>query len=1010
MANKKQTSVPILGIDTASPDHNVKDGKCSDLHNLRYSAGAWRNVHPFIKKQDIQHTDVHIIYHHPADADNRYIATSKNGQRTETYYAWKQNDGYSYLFSLIEPEQIKVGDPLYIQDDLDDDPSHFVESSKVLSVNTDGSISCHTDVWNGAYYYAWSHNALVGGEKETRYTLSNTPQVGDDVFRYTDDNHAPEVVGTVASVEADMSSIAVDFGYSVVAEWAQDEDGNKLMEWFETKTLHMSHTGYTYHKVVNIDGVWLCVVEIKDGVAEIVQILQGCIDGVEYKVSHFGKVLIISDSGEYKFKFYILNNDGYSATSIDGCLCKLSMSHGIDRISAGATLKVVNNNATYRVTEPLCSLDKTTVYFPDTQDDLWRGEIAVFAAARSSDGGILYTTPVQIFNTVQELGGVLSDERITNYIDGLKQDKVYVVRNVPAPATTGSITTIAAYSGSSQRFTNAGVTITIPKGLGSSLIIDNIAIYSTRLYPLLVATELYFIQKAELPNEPFYLLKTIPVTDFKDATYRFTIISSDLSNIENSVLYEPTQTANNVFGTDLFEYNNRLHILGTTYIPNRIDIQSVKTETAESEDNIYRRCIIAEYTRDSETYYSISSVDAYSAKFPHETTQTKAAAKNQGILLTFPGKITNLSFAGKTASGEYVICAKYKMAYSSSLNISYYIGQPAMPSGLNKYEDIILPAASEVENKPQSLPETTVAIPESNRIQVSDNNNCFVFPFENSYRIGSQTNKIIAANSAAIEMSDAKFGEFPLYVFTDEGIFTMQSGTDTLYSAIIPIAYDKAVNPNTLAVNYNVLFVTARGLMALSSNGIVCISAELNSKDNLMPEFLRTAKPVRLPKYNEVMVVNESNDSAYIYSLDNKVWSTRDIELGNILNNNEMITDDEIIDITDETDTSQPTPFVIDTRQVKLGTMELKRAETVIIRFESTIDQNINIEIYGSINLKSWILIRAAEITTNKDIIIRRVPMSVKYLRFRIFGTATDNIKIMPIDIEYYLRMLHRMR
>lgn len=1021
MADKKQTSVPILGIDTASPDHNVKDGKCSDLHNLRYSAGAWRNVHPFIKKQPILKTGYNIIYHHPADVDNNYIAIGDPLGGT-IYYAWVLRNEETTIYSLKRPNKILRGDELYIKTD----DGKFEKSGFVQRVTQTDGITTIYKINDRPQNDMFAYNIV--GTTFHCYARSEFVKKDDILYSYTERDGWTSV-GKVEHLSLINGNIQIVAMFD--KEQPEDSDvvvtraiaRNPLEDWSEEENMPLYKDGYIYTENRNdvaLGNKSFLVINVspETGAISVKQELQKYIDGVEYKVSHFGKVLIISDSSEYKFRFYILNNDGYTATSIDGCLCKLSINSYSIVASNNASLKVVNNNSIYRVTEPFCSLDKTTLYFSNTQDDLWRGEIAIFAAARSSDGGILYTTPIQIFNTALAIDKNSTEERVTDYIDGHRQDNYYVVNDAPAPPIVGSLSNIATYCGTSQLFTDALVSITIPTELENSQIVDNIALYCTRLYPLFLADEQYFVQTAELPNEPFYLLKVMPVNDFfnhkesyiPDASYNLIIKSSDLNNIENSVVYEPTQTINNVFGSNLFEYNNRLHILGTTYTPTRLDIQSIITEPTESDDNIYRRYIIVEYTRNSKTYYSIFPIDAYSAKFPYESADTKAAAQNQGFLLTFAGKIVSLAFAGKTSSGEYVICAKYKMSYSSSLNISYYIGQPILPSYLNKYADIVLPAASEVENEPRPIVDTKYIL-DSNRIQVSESNNCFVFPFENSYRVGSESNKIIAANSAAIEMSDAKFGEFPLYVFTDEGIFTMQSGTDTLYSAIIPIAYDKAINPNTLAINYNVLFITARGLMALSSNGIVCISAELNSKDNLILELLRTAKLTRLPKYNEVMAANEGYNIAYIYSLDNKVWSTRDINLGNILNNNEMIANSgEIIDITDESDTVQSMPVVIDTRQIKLDTMELKRAETVIIRFESTIEQNINIEIYGSINLKSWILIRAAEITTNKDIIIRRVPMSVKYLRLRIYGTATDNIKIMPIDIEYYLRMLHRMR
>ena len=67
--------VPVLGINRAETDLTVKDGSCETLHNLRYDAGAWRNVEAFRRIGAV--TDFHgfeLLYKHPMTADDLYIA------------------------------------------------------------------------------------------------------------------------------------------------------------------------------------------------------------------------------------------------------------------------------------------------------------------------------------------------------------------------------------------------------------------------------------------------------------------------------------------------------------------------------------------------------------------------------------------------------------------------------------------------------------------------------------------------------------------------------------------------------------------------------------------------------------------------------------------------------------------------------------------------------------------------------------------------------------------------
>lgn len=1187
--NKKQTSLPMLGIDTASPDHEVKDGKCSELHNLRYAAGAWRNVHPFVKKhsfhgdltdatkyyawvsetqtvystatpqqimrgdllykrdesghfvftyyvkqifsqedgsvsiritetkpenniyawstvdgkttawsrleavsigdilynsngltrkgevqmvirdsstgtiqlmatlddgttkelvrnrqqdrnmselpsltgthiytsekdESISNKQYEIIYHHPADADNRYIATVENNW-TETYYAWCNTAGIIVCYSLAEPDKISVGDALYDRPDMEFAPEYFEQIGTVAGVNADGSISYRMETYSHAEFYGWASEA--GAEY---YTRSATPQVEDDVFALVENTYLNSV-GKITKVEGIVEEtgsnlkLSTDMGEDVLS---RNMDGDALYYFYTTKLLSLSYSS-DYNHTVSKSGMQFAVIEIAGGEAVIRQRLQECLRANQYGIHHFGNILIISDKTDKQMYYYMKSGDSYilidySTVTITAEMIKpksvidgktYSATHKSRSLKSHEVLEGFDDSRYYA--EAVCQFRGSEVYYIDHEDLFWRGELAYFCAVRDKSGEILATTPMQIINSqefsdnkgneeflrlgIKGMGGVAKDEYAgqTWYLrigDNKKSGPETATNIMCRPDVR-----ISCNFGTDEIRKN----------------IADVAVYATRIYPNIDYEKLSItetattnqpkftsgcvprtdihkvLMKNNLPEQPFYLAKTISIDEFTANEYIVRLDYKLLENIEHNILYEPSSSEYSYFGDSMIEYNNRLHLCGIKQVFPKPKKDAFAYDTQISD----RQVVLVKYNYGDGVYYATRTAPV-------------SFAEKQPALLTYPSSsAAEMYFAKRDIGtiGNYPVLAKYKLTPVASMDIAYYLNYST--SGNLRYADNVIPATSQ-----ESVSADISACPTiGNRIQVSENNNCFVFPFANSYRIGTQNNRIIAVNSAAIEMSDSKFGEFPLYVFTEEGIFAMQSGTETLYSAIVPIAYDKAISPHTLAINYNVLFISARGLMALSSGGLVCLSAELNTKDNLIPEFLRTARLVRLPKYNEVMAINEDDSTAYIFSLDNKVWSTRDISIGHILNNNEMVVaNNEIIDITSESDAPQTMSFLIDTRQVKLGAMELKRVETVIVRFESATAQTINVEIYGSINLTSWIPIRTAQVTTNKDIIIRRAPMSAKYLRFRVFGAVTDDIKIMTLDLEYYFRMLHRMR
>ena len=114
-----------------------------------------------------------------------------------------------------------------------------------------------------------------------------------------------------------------------------------------------------------------------------------------------------------------------------------------------------------------------------------------------------------------------------------------------------------------------------------------------------------------------------------------------------------------------------------------------------------------------------------------------------------------------------------------------------------RYKGSFLLTASEYENRADYLDETLSAITlendslpastpldiplsendtytQPNILRVSELENPFIFPSEQTYTISNGEITGIATITAAL--SEGQFGEFPLYVFTEEGIWALQNG------------------------------------------------------------------------------------------------------------------------------------------------------------------------------------------------------------------------------------------
>lgn len=700
----------------------------------------------------------------------------------------------------------------------------------------------------------------------------------------------------------------------------------------------------------------------------------------------------------------------------------------------------------------------------DSHQGYFRGELALFVVARAEDGTEIYRTAPQVFRSETLLDtdcevclfNPSSKEYAEEYPEAFDtdyyphtyliwksmnwRDGVGITKN--APTAYKKWQNVADKKKNKETISKFLSSVTASKLYKLDVEISaegenihELAIYSTRLCPLFVLEgDSIKVNPVDILDEPFYEMKVL-ARDEKE----YTITYNDLKDIEakQDSVYEPTQSGENTFyASEGIEYNNSFHAYGIEVLQPMFSSSSLIGADSGSISHIATSRLY-----DNSTVYAMYSV----ADILDDTRDYESLADKQGYFISFREQLQEVLFGKKIGGSDNMeVLAKFDPTYSTSLSISYIenrnedaydsdevsIVQPNIFETTNwdnatfgqkiadnsgsfaKYVPISLNNMDVAETESCT---PTYPIPVSNRIQVSESGNPLVNPYDTSYRVGTSNNRIIAMNSVALKLSDAKFGEFPLYVFTTEGIFAMQTGVESTYSNIIPIAKDVIINPCTLAVNDAVLFFTENGLHSLSARGIELLSAGLHDSDNRIPEWMRTCRLVHLPEYDEVMCVlmdgENTTGKAYICSPKNSCWSERDVPIGRIFGEGDIVGAEDISHIYSEGD-SIAADIELRTRPIKLGgAKELKRLETLVVRFESEEDVNISVEILGSVDSESWMTLRSLNVTTNKDILIRRTPASVKYLSFVVkIDPLTSPIRIIQFDTEHYLRFLRKMR
>lgn len=133
------------------------------------------------------------------------------------------------------------------------------------------------------------------------------------------------------------------------------------------------------------------------------------------------------------------------------------------------------------------------------------------------------------------------------------------------------------------------------------------------------------------------------------------------------------------------------------------------------------------------------------------------------------------------------------------------------------------------EPKPEAMADEedaaeSVELP--SKIYTSEPLNPFAFPAKNIATAGN--GRVVALSSAAKALSEGQFGLFPLYAFTDEGIWALQTTAEGGYSAVQPLGRDVLSNPRAIVQLDNaVAYATAAGIMVLSGSKRRCITDEL---------------------------------------------------------------------------------------------------------------------------------------------------------------------------------------
>lgn len=164
---------------------------------------------------------------------------------------------------------------------------------------------------------------------------------------------------------------------------------------------------------------------------------------------------------------------------------------------------------------------------------------------------------------------------------------------------------------------------------------------------------------------------------------------------------------------------------------------------------------------------------------------------------------------------------EFKLTASKIHNFSYYIDPNLKPIAFQ---------LGSTQNNSFVVPDSVANILHyRNVIKVSELNNPIYFANENTYQISSSDILNIASN--AMRISEGQFGQYPLYVFTKEGIWALDVGSGSIvYSKQSPVSSYVPISEKICPTPFGIVFITERGFHLISGQNVVFLSPQLEEK------------------------------------------------------------------------------------------------------------------------------------------------------------------------------------
>lgn len=515
----------------------------------------------------------------------------------------------------------------------------------------------------------------------------------------------------------------------------------------------------------------------------------------------------------------------------------------------------------------------------------------------------------------------------------------------------------------------------------------------------------------------FYKIASIPFEDIKDMSnddFKKLILSDlDLTSLQTKpTLPDDYQSHCSLFPTTLCAFNSRLNMAGLSISPaTPMPLRScMQFGNPGNPNNISAEQFdITVYTRKNGVRCC--------AKL-HDTLQWFYPAGNIPRYLFYPDN-SAYQIEIKVSDNEVY---RFPLKQHDFLNGAYYYNDNYANSGIE----------GEAKQEPEC--ETTI-VNIGSKVYTSEVNNPFYIPITGINTVGN--GRVLALSSATKALSQGQFGQFPLYAFTDEGIWALQTTSTGTYAAATPVSRDVCLSPGAITqLDSSVLFTTNRGIMLLSGSTTQCISEAIDAEhpfdvsslsgmstlfNMLLPHdftqgciaiepfrtFLKDCSMVYDYSHQRIIVFNSEYGYAYVYSMKSNQWGMMYSDLHYpVPSYSTALAATNKGKLVDFSIDMEPMKGLLVTRPIKLGMPDVLKTVDAIIQRGFFANGHVNVALYGSRDLVSWHLI-----WSSKDHYLRGFRGTpYKYFRMACVTSLINGESLFGASFSFAPRLTNQIR